>query len=223
MPRCIIVSGALLLSTVLVWAGCPPQRPRPPVTEEDTPPVPRVDQAFLTKVFGPGFTLAQPPVIADLDSRPGTEALLVVDNGGKSFQLAVVRGNQEVLSRAPLAGKILASANITHVGAIHEVDLLSEVGKSYLLPIETLVYHRSVCGILAVRYRNDALSVVGEFSCKCWRKEAGGGGTDPYANLEIKRQGNEVEIEAMGEGNELRTYRWQPSASAFVSQVSKSK
>jgi hypothetical protein len=205
------------LVVVLGWlcTGCSRRaQPRTQEPVEETPPAPRVDQSFVLKAFGAGKALANQPLIADLDSRPGIEALVAIHGGGKDYQVAVVRGDGSVLARAPLGGKVLTQTTITHVGEFRAMALLPEGGKSYLMPVETEVYHRSVCGILGLRYRRDALSLIGEFSTKCWRKQAGGDGSDPFGYMSVTPEAGGVKIETKEEGD---AYRWDRNESAFVS------
>jgi hypothetical protein len=178
--------------------------------------VPRVDTAFLQKAFGGAVTLANTPLTEDLDRRSGVEALVATHQGGKNYQVAVVRGNHKVLSQMPIGGKILAHANIVALGEFQTMDIFKDGRKIYLMPVDTLVYHRSVCGILAFRYRQDALSLIGEFSTKCWRTESGGDGSDPFTFFRIKQTGEEARIETE-EPEGPRLYRWDKTQQAFLS------
>lgn len=178
--------------------------------------MPRVDTAFLQKAFSGGVALANTPLIEDLDRRPGVEALIAVHQGGKNHQVAVVRGNHKVLSQMPIGGKILAHANIVAVGEFQTMDIFKDGQKVYMMPVDTLVFHRSVCGILAFRYRRETLSLIGEFSTKCWRTESGGDGSDPFTNFRIKQTGEEARIETE-EPEGPRVYRWDKSQQAFLS------
>ena len=94
--------------------------------------------------------------------------------------------------------------------------------KTYLMPVETLVYHRSVCGVVVFRYRWNALSVVGEFATTCWRKEATGHGGDPFKDLKIIRDdaGNLVRVESIDDRGP-RVYRWDATKQAFLSTHTK--
>jgi hypothetical protein len=181
-----------------------------------------VDQAFVLKAFGAGRLLANAPLIADLDPSPGVEALVAFHSGGKDYQLAVVNGAGRVLSRAPLGGKVLTQTTITAVGELKTQELPG-AGKSVLLPIETEVYHRSVCGILALRYRREALSLIGEFATRCWRKQAGGDGADPLRYFKIVPRDGTTWIESEEEGGETRRYRWDEAQSAFLSVLTPKK
>jgi len=212
--------GILLLAVV---AGCPGSDKRAGAGSSaatEVPPTPRIDPAFVRAAFGPGYQLAGEALVEDLDPRLGVEALLATTRAGR-YQVAVVRGNRQVLARAPLAGKVLGQADITFVGKLAGKDLLptgnlSQSARVFLLPIETLVYHRSVCGLLAFRYRPDALSLVGEFSCKCWRPEAGGDGVDPLRLMKVTRDEDAAKVEMVEEQGETAVYRWDPSLAAFV-------
>jgi hypothetical protein len=217
----------LVLLGALTLGGCPPAKETPRAgsgSATEVPPVPLVTQSFVQAAFGPGFNLAGEALVEEIDSRPGPEAIFAVSRAGR-YELAVARGNHQILARAPLAGKILGHADITFVGKVKAEDLLpkSELvtnPRAFLLPIETLVYHRSVCGILAFRYRRDALVFVGEFQCKCWRKEAGGEGGDPFAFMKIVREsgkGDTVKVEMKEEEGETAVHRWDTSLGAFLS------
>jgi hypothetical protein len=219
-------AAGLLAALTLVLLGCPPPREKPkgggtsPPAEALLPP--RVDDAFLRAAFGAGFRLAGDVLIRDLDPRPGQEAIFAITKGGH-FELVVVRGDRQVLARAPLAGKVLGQADITLVGKLQALDLLPTgplitSPTAYLLPIETLVYQRSVCGILAFRYRRDALVLVGEFSCKCWRKEAGGEGGDPISFMKVTGEGANIRVEMQEDQGETGVHRWDASLGAFISQ-----
>ncbi len=210
---------AWLLPLVLL-AACPEEKTKPKTDDppsEPAPPPPRVDLAFVQKAMGPGFALANHPLVDDLDPRPGVEALVAIHQGGKRYQVAVVRGDHQVLARAPLAGKVLGQTDLTWVGDFRPAPLLPDGKKAFLMPIETLVYHRSVCGILAFRYRAEALSVVGEFSTRCWRKEAGGEGGDPFSMMSVKREGDAAIVETKDEGGETSRYTWDATSNAFSS------
>jgi len=205
----------LLASTLL--PGCPDKKlPPSPREEESIPPTPKVDQAFLQQALGPGWTLANRPLVLDIDRRPGTEALVAAHKDNRNHQLAVIRGNHEVLARAPLGGKILANANIQAVAELKPFDLFGDGGKTYLMPVETLVYHQAVCGILAVRYRYHALSLVGEFATRCWRKQSGGHGGDPFGYFKVQREGKQLTV-ATEEERGKRLYRWSEEQQAFLS------
>lgn len=212
-----------LVAALLLVGGCPSEERRaaPGPGAEEIPLPPRLDAAFLQAAFGAGFSLATEPLLEDLDPRPGTEALAAIARAGR-YEVVVVRGNRQVLARAPLAGKVLGQTDITHVGKLQAQDLLPtsaliQSPRAYLLPIETLVYQRSVCGILAFRYRRDALALVGEFSSKCWRKEAGGEGGDPMRFMKVIRDGDKVVVQMQEELDEAAVHRWDPALGAFVS------
>jgi hypothetical protein len=205
-----------LLVVLLSLAGCPPRDPPPAKAQpEEVPTTPIVDQAFVRRALGGGITLANKPLIIDLDPRPGLEALIATQNAGRDYQVAVVRGNGRVLSQAPLGGKILAHANIRLIGDFRAMDFLPGGVKLYLMPVETLVYKSPVCGLLAFRYREDAIALVGEFASKCWRKAAGGDERDPFDYMKVVR-GDDVRVE-MDEPEGKRTYRWDPAQASFLS------
>ncbi len=214
----------VLLGAVLLAAGCP--RETPPAPADDPPeaptPPPKVDQAFLLRVFGAGRVLANAPLLADLDPRPGIEALVAIHAGGKDYQLAVVNGAGRVFARAPLGGKVLTATTITAVGELKAQELPG-AGRCLLLPVETEVYHRSVCGILALRYRREALALVGELSTRCWRKQAGGEGGDPMRYLKLRERDGKTVIETEEEGGEIRHYRWDESQGSFLSILAPKK
>lgn len=206
---------------LLPGAGCQKKKaPPPPPPAEVIPPTPKVDATFLRQALGPGFELANTPLIQDIDPRPGTEALIAVHRRGKNHEVALVRGNRQVLARAPLTGKIIANAVMEAVGPFKQVDLWGDGSKTFLMPVDTTVYHRSVCGLLAFRYRYNSLSLVGEFATKCWRKESGGDGGDPFANFKVERQGKQLTIETAEEDGK-RIYRWDETQQAFVERQGK--
>jgi len=207
-----------LLALVAVIFGCKGKAPPAKEPErEETPPIPMVDEAFVTRALGAETELSNKALVMDLDPRPGIEALVATHSGGMSHQVALVRGNHEVVARTPLGGKILVNANIRHVGAFAVEDGLAGGAKIILLPVETLVYKQNVCGMLAFRYRSEALILVGEFGCRCWRKEAGAArAVDPYSLMRVDRSGAEVRIE-MQEEKGSRLYRWHPEELSFVS------
>jgi hypothetical protein len=208
--------GIWLGFTLLLIGGCPREASKEykgELVEDNLPPAPRIDQAFVTRVLGPKSTLAGDPLVDEIDPRPGVEAIVAV-RVEKRFQLLVARGDGEILAKALLGGKILASANIQKIGPVRAMKLLPDGGKIYLLPLETLVHQRAVCGLLAFRYRDDTLLLVGEFASKCWRRLAGGDGSDPYAPLSIHRDGVRVMIQ-VEEDSGVERYTWDKSQQAF--------
>lgn len=207
------VSAAILPLALL---GCPPRDPPPAKADPHEQPLtmPPVDRAFVERALGPGTNLANKPLVADIDPRAGQEALVVTEKAGKDFQLAVVRANGRVLSHVPLGGKVLAHANLRLVGELRAMDLLPDGSKIYLMPVETLVYKVPVCGLLAFRYREDALALVGEFASQCWRKEVGGTGADPYSFMKVER-GEQLRI-VMDDPEGERTYRWDAPQGSFL-------
>jgi hypothetical protein len=179
-----------------------------------------VNDSFLAKALGPDTKLANKPVIEDIDRRSGDEALVAVHKDGKNYEVAVVRGNHKVLGRTPLGGKILSNANIQTVAEFRRLDLWKDGSKTFLMPVETLVYHRSVCGLVAFRYRYNTLSVVGEFATLCWREEASGHGGDPFKDFKVIRDdtGKLVRIETIDDRGQ-RIYTWDESKQAFASKT----
>jgi hypothetical protein len=201
---------------VVATAACDQRTAPPPPVEPGAPPLPMPDEAFVKKAIDAEAMLANKPIVADLDPRPGTEVLLVAHRGGKDFQVAVARGNHEVLARTRLGGKILAHANIRFVGEWRSEDLFGDGARVYFLPVETLVLKQAVCGFVAFRYRNDALSLIGEFGSLCWRREAGGKGGDPFALFKVEKNGEEILVQTEEEKGP-RTYRWNAAEGAFLS------
>jgi hypothetical protein len=213
------VLWVVLAAATLLASGCTRKKPPPPAEEvEATPPTPKVDESFLDSAFGAGRVLANKPLIADIDHRPGVEALIAMHRGRRDYQVAVVRGNREVLSQTPLGGKILAHANIAAVGEFRAMDLWGDGKKTYLMPVETMVYRQTVCGFIAFRYRMDSLSVIAEFSTKCWRKASGGNGKDPFLTFAFERSGEELRVITQ-EQEGKRLYRWDAKQQAFLSQA----
>jgi len=211
---------SIVLLLLLVPLSSCERRKKPPLPEpESVPPRPVVDEGFLAKALGPGTKLANKPVIDDIDRRSGTEALVAVHKDGRNYEVAVVRGNHEVLGRTPLGGKILSNANIQAIGEFRRLDLWKD-SKTYLMPVETLVYHRSVCGLVAFRYRYDTLSVDGEFATLCWRKEASGHGGDPFKDFKVIRDdaGKLLRVETIDDRGQ-RIYTWDAAKQAFTSRT----
>ena len=181
--------------------------------------MPRVDRAFVEQALGAGLALANTPLVEEMDHREGAEALVATHRGGRQFQVAVVRGNLEVLARAPLGGKVLAHANVRAVGAFKSMDLFDDGTRVHLLPVETEVVKRPVCGILALRYRRDTLSLIGEFGCKCWRRSAGGDDVDPFGYFKVLRDGKQLRIETVELVGKSH-YRWDEAQQAFLALLS---
>ncbi len=208
------VGVAILLPAVLV--GCPQKEP-PPVKADPTEQpatMPPVDRTFVQRALGAGRDLASKALVADIDPRPGMEALVVTAKGGADFEVAVIRANAHVLSHVPLGGKVLAHAHVRLVGELRAMDLLPDGSKIYVMPVETLVLKVPVCGLLAFRYREDALALVGEFASRCWRKEVGGTGADPFSFMKVER-GEQLRI-VMDDPEGERTYRWDPAQGSFL-------
>ena len=220
MQRTRSVLWVVLAAAVLLTTGCSRRKPPPSVKDEakEIPPTPNVDSSFLQSAFGPGRVLANKPLIADMDHRPGVEALIATHHGRRDYQVAVVRGNREVLSQTPLGGKILAHANIAVVGEFRAMDLWGDGKQTYLMPVETEVYRQTVCGFIAFRYRMDSLSVIAEFSTTCWRKASGGDGKDPFFHFAYERSGDELRVITQ-EQDGKRLYRWDATQQAFLSQA----
>jgi hypothetical protein len=200
----------------LVLLGCPPKDPPPAKGDPQEQPItmPPVDRAFVERALGPGTNLANKPLVADIDPRGGQEVLVVTEKAGKDYQLAVLQANGRVLSHVPLGGKVLAHANLRLVGELRSMDLLPDGSKIYLMPLETLVYKVPVCGLLAFRYREDALALVGEFASRCWRKEVGGTGADPFTFMKVER-GEQLRV-VMDDPEGERTYRWDAAQGSFL-------
>ena len=76
----------IVLAATLLTSGCSRRKPPPAAKEaEVTPPTPKVDESFLASAFGPGRILANKPFIADIDRRPGVEALIAMHRARRSF------------------------------------------------------------------------------------------------------------------------------------------
>ncbi len=201
--------------TVLSFGtGCPQKEPPPVKADpEHALSMPVVDRAFVERALGPGVNLASKPLVMDIDPRPGQEALVVTEKAG-DFQVAVLRANARPLAQVPLGGKVLAHAHVRYVGELRAMDLLPDGSKIYVMPVETLVLKVPVCGMLAFRYREDALALVGEFACRCWRKEVGGAGVDPFSFMKVER-GEQLRI-VMDDPEGERTFRWDAAQGSFL-------
>jgi hypothetical protein len=209
---------SFLFLCLLVPPACRQEKtsPAPKPQEKPAPTVIKVDQHFVQKALGPGMELANAPIIADIDPRPGTEALLATHKQGRYYQVSVARGDHRVLARAPLGGKMLANADIRGVGQFKAMDLWSDGKPIYLMPVETMALKQPACGIIAFRYRQDTLSIIGEFSCKCWSKKMGGSGrSDPFSYFTVSKATGEVQVE-MQEERGKRRYRWDEAQQTFL-------
>lgn len=208
----------LFLTCLLVTPACRQKRtpPAPKQQDEPAPTVSKVDLHFVQKALGPEVELANAPLVGDIDPRQGTEALLATHKDGRYYQVSVVRGDHKVLARAPLGGKMLANADIRGVGRFKAMDLWSDGQQIYLMPVETMALKQPACGIIAFRYRPNTLSIIGEFSCKCWSKEMGGSGdADPFSYFKVSKATGEVQVEMQEErGN--RRYRWDEAQQTFL-------
>ena len=212
---------ALLACLVATVAGCEQKQqkkvsPEPAPRSEPAPARPALDAAFLARALGPGTALSNKAVLSELDPKPGTEALVAVHRAGKRHEVAVLRGNGEVLSRTPLGGKILANANIQAVGEFRRLALWKDGGDTFLMPVETLVHDRAVCGLVALRYREGVLSVGGEFATVCWREESSGHGGDPFRDFKVIRDqaGKLARVETIDDRGP-RVYTWDPGRQTF--------
>ncbi len=188
--------------------------------DDRVPPAPQVTATFLSKALGPKTELASRPLIVDLDSRPGEEALVATHRAGKEYEIALIRGNHQVLAKAPMGGKVLMHAKVQAVGQM-KLKLWSTIGNEVILvPVETLTNDRSLCGILVFRYRRDVMALIGEFALKCWRKEVGGENADPYSMMQIfGNMDGPLEIETQDDFGPRR-YRWDKSQGAFMAVAS---
>ncbi len=205
-----------LIACTLFLSACPQKAPPPPTrTAPEAVSMPTVDQAFIRAALHPEASLANKPLLADLDHRPGTEALVVIHRQRQNHELALLRGNHKILARSPLGGKFLAHATLRHVGEMKIVKLLEDDGKVLFLPIETSIKRQYVCGVLLFRYRGEMLVQSGELGCRCWRKEAGAAKTeDPHAlfKAEAKPAGASVEVQ---EVRGTRIYVWDKEMASF--------
>ena len=209
---------ALLL--LLLLPACPDRQPQPPSARpraEDPPPRPDVDEAFVRRAFNPDALPANKAMVLELDPAPGVEAVVAVDLGNRNYQVAVVRGNHRVLSRAPLGGKILAHANVQRIGQFKKLDLGGgAAGLHVMLPVATLVQRQWVCGVLLFRYRAEMLALVGEMGSRCWNREAGGKqDRDPYSDLvKIGQEEGELRL-SITEERGVRTYGFDKAGGSY--------
>lgn len=210
------------LAALALAAGCPDSKPRRAARSSaparSVPPTPVVDQAFVDRALGPGHELANEPLVADIDERAGTEALVAAHKARRDHVIAVVDGNAEVLAQTPISGGLLAGAELRAVGPFKAEKLLADGTQIYMLPVEThvLKHDRPVCGVLGFRYRRDSLAQIGEFGITCWRRQAGGKGEDPYTHVKLRPSRSNLRIETVEEtGN--RSYRWDEDRQAFRS------
>ncbi len=208
-----------LLLPLILLAGCPEKKAPPPAASqtEEAPPRPRVDEAFVRRAFNADALPANEALVVDMDPLPGEEAVVAVDMGNRNYQVAVVRGNHRLITRAPLGGKILAHTNVQRVGAFKRLEADGFARPLILLPVATMVREQWVCGILIFRYRAESLVLVGELGGRCWNKEAGARAeVDPYTLLSEVRADGELRLE-MTEDKGVRTYRFDKTQGAFVS------
>ncbi len=213
----------VVLLPLSLTMGCPDRHSAPPPSqqEEEVPPRPRVDEAFARRAFSAEAMPANEALVMDLDPLPGEEAIVVVDLGNRNYQVAVVRGNHRVITRAPLGGKILAHTNVQRIGAFRRLKADDKALPMILLPVATLVFKQWVCGILVFRYRSETLVLVGELGSRCWNKEAGiKVEVDPYSLLKEANQDGELRLE-MSEDNGTRLYRWDKILGSFLSMAFK--
>ena len=211
----------LIIGTFFL-CGCPRRAPppTPDSTAQQAVAMPTVDVSFVRAALHPEARLANKPLLADLDPKPGTEALVVVHQGGRNHELALVRGNRKVLARSPLGGKFLAHASLRHVGAMKIISLLQDGGKVLFLPVETSVKKRWICGMLIFRYRSEMLVLAGELACRCWRKQAGARqDEDPHGLVKAERKPDgDVTVEVQEEKGS-RVYGWDAEQAAFMARA----
>ncbi len=208
-----------LIICTFFLCGCPQKAPPPPseTEEKEVVPMPTVDEAFVRAALHPEARLANKPLLMDLDPRPGTEALVVIQRGGANPEMALLRGNRKVLARTPLGGKFLAHSTLRHVGSMKIMTLLKDSGKVLFLPVETTVNKQWVCGTLIFRYHSEMIVLAGELACRCWRKQAGASkDEDPHALIKAERKpGGEATV-AIQEHKGTRVYKWDAKLAGFV-------
>lgn len=217
----ILLCGVLV---ALVGAGgCETEKktPRPAVPPRDeVPPVPVVSEELVRRAVHPRAELVGKGLVADVAPMPGQEALVVVRGEKGHHELVVVRGNHKVVARAPLGGRIMATAHVQTVGELHQERLAGLDTPLYLLPIETRVQRQWACGTLAFRFRSGALILVGEMGSRCWSATATGGSPrDPSSLYEIKELEGETRILMSEDGGKVRPWRWDEQQAALVSLV----
>lgn len=206
-----------LIVCTLFLSAC--SQKAPPAPTRTPPPeavsMPTVDQAFVRAALHPEASMANKPLLTDLDRRPGTEALVVIHRQRQNHELALLRGDHKVLARSPLGGKFLAHATLRHVGEMKIVKLLEDDGKVLFLPIETAIKRQYICGVLLFRYRGEMLVQSGELGCRCWRKEAGAAKTEDPQSLfkaEARPEGARIEVQ---EDRGTRIYVWDSEMASF--------
>ena len=209
-----------LLVLLLVLPACPdrPDQASPTLPRvEDPPPRPLVDEAFIKRAFNPDALLANEALVLELDPAPGVEAVVAVDLGNRNYQIAVVRGNHRVLSRAPLGGTILAHTNVQRIGAFKRLEVGRDKRPQVMLPVATLVQRQWVCGVLVLGYRAESLVLVGELGSRCWNREVvgKGGDLDPYSLIQMGEEDGELSM-AVTEDRGVRTYRWDETKGTYT-------
>lgn len=192
----------------------------PAAPAEEIPHLAQVDQAIIEEIFGVGRQIANTPLGADISPLAGQEFLVALKKNNRDYSVTVIGANRRALSEIPLGGKMLIHANITWVGDFRAFDFFDDSGQVFLMPVETEVYNSAVCGFIAFRYLEMGLAMMAEFSAKCWRKEAGGKGGEPWDLIKVNRQGKALTVETIQEKS-IRPYRWIEEQAAFVEQVPK--
>jgi hypothetical protein len=206
-----------LVVLLLFLPACPERKqaaPRPTLEQEDPPPRPVVNEAFIKRVFNPDALPANEALVLELDPAPGIEAVVAVDMGNRNYQVAVVRGNHKALSRAPLGGKILSHANVQHIGPFRRLEQAGDSRPRVMLPVATLVQRQWVCGVLVFRYRTESLALVGEMGSRCWNREAVGKQLDPYSLIKIWEEEGALRI-GVTEDRGVRTYGWDETGGSY--------
>lgn len=220
-------ASRVLLVLLLFLSACPdrsePSSPALPGAE-DPPPRPLVDEAFIKRAFNPDALPANKALLLELDPAPGVEAVVTVDLGNRNYQIAVVRGNHQVLSRAPLGGKILSHANVQRIGSFKHLEVGPKKRPLVMLPVATLVQRQWVCGVLLFGYRAESLILVSELGTRCWNREAVGKGhdLDPYSVIQFSEEDGEPRM-AITEDLGVRTYRWDETKGAHAAVGYKKK
>jgi len=206
-----------LVVLLLFLPACPDRQqaaPRPAIEEEAPPPRPAVNEAFVKRAFNPDALPANDALVVELDPVPGIEALVAVDLGNRNYQVAVVRGNHKVLSRAPLGGKILAHTNVQRIGQFRRLEQPGDSRPRVMLPVATLVQRQWVCGVLVFRYRTETLVLVGEMGSRCWNREAAGKQIDPYTLIKVGEEEGALRL-TVTEDRGVRTYGWDAASGSY--------
>ena len=175
-----------------------------------------MNEAFAKRAFNADALPANEALVMELDPAPGIEAVVAVDLGNRNYQVAVVRGNHKVLSRAPLGGKILAHANVQRIGQFRRLEQSGGGRPHVMLPVATLVQRQWVCGVLVFRYRTESLVLVAEMGSRCWNAaaEAGGKELDPYSLIKVGEEDGALRL-AVTEDRGVRTYGWDEAGGSY--------